>query len=280
MANIPRSFPLVYKDHLLDLFNQEVGKDVSRVREYMGLACGLKIVMRRKGEYIGELKALGGCEGAVETVRFTEGLQQVDMEMYNCLLLLMKEMQVKARGKAKVVWLLYVKKDVADKAKASIRIQREAKVQCCAFKLVITQRMVALPRCNELHQAARSLEREDMFILYYRKANAEDIRVGRIERTVDARVCQGERFAEEAFSSVVVPVLVLCSFTRSVFDFLAGMVDIIMRTTSSMRSCSSVPTKAIVDINKDLQLSREINALCTRLTGIVDEMERFVDELD
>ncbi|GKC56619.1 hypothetical protein Tco_1084217 [Tanacetum coccineum] len=34
------------------------------------------------------------------------------------------------------------------------------------------------------------------------------------------------------------------------------------------------------EISKDLRLSREINALCARLTDIVDERERFVDELD
>ncbi|GJX37664.1 hypothetical protein Tco_0250967 [Tanacetum coccineum] len=103
MADIPKSFPLVHKDRLLDLFNQEVGEDVARVREYRGVACGLKIAMRRREEYIGELKALGGCEGVVETVRFMEGLQQDDMERYDRSLLLMKEMEVKAREKSKFI---------------------------------------------------------------------------------------------------------------------------------------------------------------------------------
>ncbi|GJV64923.1 hypothetical protein Tco_1475751 [Tanacetum coccineum] len=123
---------------------------------------------------------------------------------------------------------------------------------------------------------------------------------------------RSERFAEEVFGSAVVLMLVLCSFTRSVSDFLAGMVETIVRATSSMRSCGGVPAKAIVvvfgcslhqkqlmvmscrgllihqtgihhchkEISEDLRLSREINALCARLTGIVDERERFVDELD
>ncbi|GJS75636.1 hypothetical protein Tco_0725517 [Tanacetum coccineum] len=68
-----------------------------------GVACGLKIAMRRREEYIGELKALGGCEGAVETVRFMEGLQQDHMERYDRSLLLMKEMEVKAREKSKFI---------------------------------------------------------------------------------------------------------------------------------------------------------------------------------
>ncbi|GKC63682.1 hypothetical protein Tco_1096280 [Tanacetum coccineum] len=103
MANFPKSFPLVYKDRLLNLFNQEVGEDVARVREYRGVACGLKITMRRREEYIGELKALGDCEGAVETVRFMEGLQVDDMDRYDRSLLLMKEMEVKAREKSRFI---------------------------------------------------------------------------------------------------------------------------------------------------------------------------------
>ncbi|GJU73230.1 hypothetical protein Tco_1264635 [Tanacetum coccineum] len=72
MANVAKSFPLVHKDRLLDLFNQEVGEDVARVREYRGVACGLKIAMWRREEYIGELKALGGCEGAEMEVKARE----------------------------------------------------------------------------------------------------------------------------------------------------------------------------------------------------------------
>ncbi|GKD16195.1 hypothetical protein Tco_1205353 [Tanacetum coccineum] len=34
------------------------------------------------------------------------------------------------------------------------------------------------------------------------------------------------------------------------------------------------------EINKDVALAREINALCARLTGIIDERENFNDELD
>ncbi|GJS85389.1 hypothetical protein Tco_0751930 [Tanacetum coccineum] len=34
------------------------------------------------------------------------------------------------------------------------------------------------------------------------------------------------------------------------------------------------------EITKDLRLAREINALCARVTAIVDQREMFVDELD
>ncbi|GJT08691.1 hypothetical protein Tco_0843153 [Tanacetum coccineum] len=173
MADIPKSFPLVHKNRLLDLFNQEVGEDVARVREYIGVACGLKIAIRRREEYIGELKALGSYEGVVKTVRFMEGMQQDDMERYDRSLFLMKEVEVKACEKSRFILKL------SDKAKASIRIQRGAEVQCCAFKLVITQRMAALPRCDELRRASCSPEWKDMFILYCRRAIAEDIRLAR-----------------------------------------------------------------------------------------------------
>ncbi|GJT37555.1 RNA-directed DNA polymerase, eukaryota [Tanacetum coccineum] len=83
------------------LSHKEVGKDVARVREYRGVACGLKIAMRMREEYIGELKALGDCDGAVETVRFMEGLQVDDMDRYDRMLLLMKEMEAKAHEKSR-----------------------------------------------------------------------------------------------------------------------------------------------------------------------------------
>ncbi|GJS97365.1 hypothetical protein Tco_0804333 [Tanacetum coccineum] len=81
----------------------EVSEDVARISEYKGVACGLKIAMRRREECIGELKALGDCEGVVETVRFMEGMQQDDMEKCDCSLLLIKEMQVKAREKFRFI---------------------------------------------------------------------------------------------------------------------------------------------------------------------------------
>ncbi|GJS12042.1 hypothetical protein Tco_0368838 [Tanacetum coccineum] len=103
MANFPKSFLLVYKDRLLSLFNQEVSKDVARISEYRGVACVLKIAMRRREECIGELKALDDCEGVVETVRFMEGMQQDDMEKCDHSLLLMKEMEVKAHKKFRFI---------------------------------------------------------------------------------------------------------------------------------------------------------------------------------
>ncbi|GJV00420.1 BAHD acyltransferase DCR [Tanacetum coccineum] len=55
---------------------REVGEDVAKVREYKGVACRLKIAMWRKEEYIGELKALGGCEGVVEIEMEVKALEK------------------------------------------------------------------------------------------------------------------------------------------------------------------------------------------------------------
>ncbi|GKE58180.1 hypothetical protein Tco_1497365 [Tanacetum coccineum] len=85
--------------------------------------------MQRREEYIAELKALGHCEGAVEIVRFMEGLQQDDLERHDCSLLLMREMEVK----------------VCKKSKFILRLSG-AEVHCCAFKLLTPQRMATLPR--------------------------------------------------------------------------------------------------------------------------------------
>nr|GEV78854.1 hypothetical protein [Tanacetum cinerariifolium] len=211
MADVLKSFPLVYKDRLLDLFNQEVGEDIARVREYRGVVYGLKLSVKRKEEYIAELKALGRYEGAVKTMRFMKGLQQDDLERHDRLLLLMREMEVKAREKSRL----------------------------------------------------SGYQWEDMFILYCRRAIAEDSRLAReihgLHDGLTALIEESELFL----------ALVLWSFSRSVFDFLAGTVEIIVCATSSMR-----------EITEDLRLSREINALCVRVTDIVDERERFVNELD
>ncbi|GJT48527.1 hypothetical protein Tco_0974684 [Tanacetum coccineum] len=103
MATFPKSFPLVFKDRLLDLFNQEVGEDLARVREYRGVVFGLNIAMRRREECIGELKALGDREDVIETVRFMEKLQQDDMEKHDHSLLLIREIEVNAREKSRFI---------------------------------------------------------------------------------------------------------------------------------------------------------------------------------
>ncbi|GJV56260.1 hypothetical protein Tco_1457265 [Tanacetum coccineum] len=103
MSNVPNRFPLVFKDRLLTLFNEEVGGDVAVIREYRGIACGLRICIRSREECIGELKALGNREDAVETVRFMEGLQADDVDRCNRTLALMREVEAKAREKSRFI---------------------------------------------------------------------------------------------------------------------------------------------------------------------------------
>nr|GEU50165.1 hypothetical protein [Tanacetum cinerariifolium] len=79
-----------------------IKKSVKRL-QYRGVVFRLNIAMWRREQCIRELKALGDCEGAIETVRFMEGLQQDDMEKRDRLLLLMREMEVKAREKSRFI---------------------------------------------------------------------------------------------------------------------------------------------------------------------------------
>ncbi|GJX27971.1 hypothetical protein Tco_0236050 [Tanacetum coccineum] len=116
MATFPKSFPLVFKDHLLDLFNQEVSEDLARVREYRGVVFGLNIAMRRREECIRELKALGDCKDVIEIVRFMKRFQQDDIENCDRSLLLMRVMEVKSRKKSRFILNLSVEdKNIATK---------------------------------------------------------------------------------------------------------------------------------------------------------------------
>ncbi|GJW56919.1 hypothetical protein Tco_0103650 [Tanacetum coccineum] len=78
-------------------------QDVVRVEEYMTLSRGLRDAVRRMHEHIGELKALGSCEDAIESVRFLESMQLEDMEKGTCLLLMMKETHLKISEKARFI---------------------------------------------------------------------------------------------------------------------------------------------------------------------------------
>nr|GFB99531.1 hypothetical protein [Tanacetum cinerariifolium] len=47
----------------MGVLGRGVGTILVRIRECRGVACGLKIVMRRREDCIGELKAVVDCEG-------------------------------------------------------------------------------------------------------------------------------------------------------------------------------------------------------------------------
>ncbi|GKD04701.1 hypothetical protein Tco_1179675 [Tanacetum coccineum] len=111
----PVPTPLVVKDRLLTVFNEEVGGDVAVIREYRGIACGLRISMRKREECIKELKALGDRQGVAETVRFMEGLQADEMDRCNRTLSLIREMEVKAREKSSSVKMAKLMKQIQDK---------------------------------------------------------------------------------------------------------------------------------------------------------------------
>nr|GEU70480.1 hypothetical protein [Tanacetum cinerariifolium] len=63
------------KDQLLVLFDKKVAEDAGRVGEYMRLAGGLRERMRRRHNYIGELKVLKSCQDAIRTVKLLKRMQ-------------------------------------------------------------------------------------------------------------------------------------------------------------------------------------------------------------
>ncbi|GJT01532.1 retrovirus-related pol polyprotein from transposon TNT 1-94 [Tanacetum coccineum] len=64
--------PQVDKEHLLGYFNQEVRKDLARLRQYWAIACGLRITVHRRRECIRQLEALRNCQDSIDTIRFWE----------------------------------------------------------------------------------------------------------------------------------------------------------------------------------------------------------------
>nr|GEY88089.1 reverse transcriptase domain-containing protein [Tanacetum cinerariifolium] len=86
---------------LLTVFNEEVGVDVAVIRDYRGIACGLRISIRKREECIEELKALGDRQGVAESVRFMEGLQADEMDRCSRTLSFMREVEVKACEKSR-----------------------------------------------------------------------------------------------------------------------------------------------------------------------------------
>ncbi|GJZ65560.1 hypothetical protein Tco_0622256 [Tanacetum coccineum] len=99
--------------HRLKLNSEiEFSKDVARVRGYRAMACGLKVALRRRKEYIEELKSLGDSEDVVESVMFLERMQLNDMEKCTRSLLMMKDTEVKMREKAR--FFLRLRGDVVE----------------------------------------------------------------------------------------------------------------------------------------------------------------------
>ncbi|GJU03862.1 hypothetical protein Tco_1114200 [Tanacetum coccineum] len=87
MARLPCMLPLLEElshvvgshltqDQLLVLFDREVAEDVGRVRKYMRLAGGLRDSMRRRHNYIGELKVLKSCQHAIGTEKLLKRMQR------------------------------------------------------------------------------------------------------------------------------------------------------------------------------------------------------------
>nr|GEW56390.1 hypothetical protein [Tanacetum cinerariifolium] len=189
MPNVLNRFLLVLKDRLLTVFNEEVGGDVTVIREYRGIACGLRIVMRKREEYIEELKDLGDRKGVAETVRFMEGLQTDDMDRCNRTLLLMMEVEIKAREKSRFILKLSGYEEAAKEdrqiATKLNRLSEELLVLCekrrnIVHKLRIFRSIVFVSKAAEF--VAESV----------RKANDQAAQVRKVETEIEATVLEKE----------------------------------------------------------------------------------------
>ncbi|GJV23151.1 hypothetical protein Tco_1375846 [Tanacetum coccineum] len=146
MPNVPNRFPLVVKDRLLTVFNEEVGGDVAVIREYRGIACGLRISMRKREECIEELKALGDRQGVAETVRFMEALQADEMDRCNRTLSLMREVEVKAYKKSRFILKLSGYKGNYN----DMRLGTEINALCARLTVIVDARVNFVNELNIL----------------------------------------------------------------------------------------------------------------------------------
>ncbi|GKD74401.1 hypothetical protein Tco_1332683 [Tanacetum coccineum] len=94
---------MVIKERLVFLVNQEIMKDALRVKDYKRMACQLKESVRRRSGYIGALKARSSGVDSVENLKFMKCMRLEDMEKGTCLLLMMKETEMKIDEKISFV---------------------------------------------------------------------------------------------------------------------------------------------------------------------------------
>nr|GEW64434.1 putative reverse transcriptase domain-containing protein [Tanacetum cinerariifolium] len=94
------SAPRVDRDRLLHNFNQEIRKDIARLREYRSIANGLRVVVRRRHHRIDRLEAVEDSREAADIIRFWERMQLEDVEKGTRVLLMMRETGAKIHEKA------------------------------------------------------------------------------------------------------------------------------------------------------------------------------------
>ncbi|GJV56890.1 hypothetical protein Tco_1457895 [Tanacetum coccineum] len=92
---VTRSVPKVDMDSLLRNFNQEIRKDIARLREYRYIVHGLRVVVHRRRLRIDRLEAIGNSRKAAVIIRFWERMQLEDVEKVTRVLLMMKETEAK-----------------------------------------------------------------------------------------------------------------------------------------------------------------------------------------
>nr|GEV13422.1 hypothetical protein [Tanacetum cinerariifolium] len=132
--------------------------------------------------------------------------------------------------------------------------------------------MTLLSKCAVLQERVSGWEWADIMALYCRKSVKEDPqfarRIGVLLQEMEAAYNERLDFIQEleAVPRVVVAALTIC--------------DELNRSVNSPDWEPQFILQCRMEISEDLRLKREINALCARVTTIVDERGTFVDELD
>ncbi|GKB27871.1 hypothetical protein Tco_0867272 [Tanacetum coccineum] len=123
--------------------------------------------------------------------------------------------------------------------------------------------MTSLAKCAALKERVGGWEWADMMALYCRNIAEEDsefsIRIGVLLQEMEATYNERADFIKELEAVPGVNAAV------KIAEFLN---DALWKDERRL------------EITEDLRLAREINALCARMTAIVDQREMFVDELD
>ncbi|GJR19705.1 hypothetical protein Tco_0968232 [Tanacetum coccineum] len=141
-----------------------------------------------------------------------------------------------------------------------------------------------LPMCAELEMAVGARNWLDMVVLYCQKFSSKHqefaINMSRLVGEMN-EACQDRiAFVRELESVACVTVM------AKTIVFLKQMMD--KEGSREWQLCDLVKEakeraleiELFREISEDLRLAREINALCARVTAIIDERENFVNELD
>ncbi|GJV66480.1 hypothetical protein Tco_1481989 [Tanacetum coccineum] len=145
-----------------------------------------------------------------------------------------------------------------------------------------------LPMCAELEMAVGACNWLDMVVLYCQKFSSEHQEfainmsrlVGEMNEACQDRIAFVRELESVAGVTVMAKTIV---FLKQMMDKEGSrewqLCDLVKEAKERALEIELFVQKMMCD-TEDLRLAREINALCARVTAIIDERENFVDELD